>query len=131
MAGESGGVVDRAPGRSTAVGRPVGSRSGPLPTDTEQRLAEFTTLIGPAIANAESRAQLAASRARLVAAADETRRRIERDLHDGVQQRLISANLALRRSPALREGVARRGAGTVRQVSPSATTRRIARYPAP
>jgi signal transduction histidine kinase len=78
----------------------VGSRSGPLPSDTEQWLADFTTLIGTAIANAECRAELAASRARLVAAADETRRRIERDLHDGAQQRLVSANLTLRLAQA-------------------------------
>jgi signal transduction histidine kinase len=53
-----------------------------------------------AIANAESRAALAASRARIVAAADETRRRIERDLHDGIQQRLVSLVLELRAAQA-------------------------------
>ena len=57
--------------------------------DTEARLASFTELVATAIANAESRAELAASRARIVAAADETRRRIERDLHDGTQQQLV------------------------------------------
>ena len=62
----------------------------PLPLDTEERLAEFTELVATAIANAESRAELAASRARIVATADATRRRIERDLHDGAQQRLVS-----------------------------------------
>ncbi len=56
----------------------------------------FTELVAMAVANTESRAQLAASRARVVAAADETRRRIERDLHDGTQQRLISLALELR-----------------------------------
>jgi signal transduction histidine kinase len=61
----------------------------PLPPDTEARLTDFTELLATAIANAESRADLAASRARIVAAADETRRRIERDLHDGAQQRLV------------------------------------------
>ncbi len=60
-----------------------------LPPDTEARLANFTDLVAMAIANTESRAALAASRARIVAAADETRRRIERDLHDGAQQRLV------------------------------------------
>jgi len=64
--------------------------------DTEQRLLAFTELVAMAVANTESRAQLAASRARVVAAADETRRRIERDLHDGTQQRLISLALGLR-----------------------------------
>jgi signal transduction histidine kinase len=68
----------------------------PLPADTEARLASFTELMAMAIANAESRAALAASRARIVAAADETRRRIERDLHDGTQQRLMSLMLELR-----------------------------------
>jgi signal transduction histidine kinase len=61
----------------------------PLPPDTETRLAAFTALVAMAIANAQSRAELTASRARIVAAADETRRRIERDLHDGAQQRLV------------------------------------------
>jgi signal transduction histidine kinase len=63
----------------------------PLPPDTEARLADFTELVATAIANADSRAALAASRARIVAAADESRRRIERDLHDGAQQRLVHA----------------------------------------
>jgi signal transduction histidine kinase len=58
----------------------------PLPPDTERRLGQFSELMATAIANAESRAQLAASRARIVATADATRRRIERDLHDGAQQ---------------------------------------------
>lgn len=68
----------------------------PFPADTESQMAEFTELVATAIANAESRAELAASRARVVAAGDETRRRIERDLHDGAQQRLVSVALRLR-----------------------------------
>jgi signal transduction histidine kinase len=64
--------------------------------DTEQRIVDFTEIVATAIANAESRAELAASRARVVAAADETRRRLERDLHDGAQQRLVSLALRLR-----------------------------------
>jgi signal transduction histidine kinase len=68
----------------------------PLPRDTEARLASFTELVATAIANAESRGELMASRARIVAAADETRRRIERDLHDGIQQRLVTLGLELR-----------------------------------
>ncbi|MEA2590267.1 MAG: hypothetical protein QOD62_98, partial [Actinomycetota bacterium] len=68
----------------------------PLPRDTESRLTGFTELVATAIANAESRAELKASRARIVAAADETRRRLERDLHDGIQQRLVSLQLELR-----------------------------------
>ena len=71
-------------------------RPGPVSDETEARLSEFAELMATAIANAESRAQLTASRARVVAAADETRRRIERDLHDGTQQRLVSLALALR-----------------------------------
>jgi signal transduction histidine kinase len=72
----------------------------PLPRDTESRLTGFTELVATAIANAEGRAALAASRARIVAAADETRRRIERDLHDGIQQRLVSLGLELRAAQA-------------------------------
>ncbi|GGM15248.1 CHASE3 domain-containing protein [Dactylosporangium sucinum] len=60
------------------------------------RAAEFTDLVASAIANSQARADLTASRARLVAATDESRRRIERDLHDGTQQRLIALLLALR-----------------------------------
>jgi signal transduction histidine kinase len=65
-------------------------------TDTEGRLEKFTELLATAIANAESRSELAASRRRIVAASDEARRRIERDLHDGTQQRLVSLGLAAR-----------------------------------
>jgi signal transduction histidine kinase len=72
----------------------------PLPADSEARLGSFTELLATAIANAESRAALAASRARIIAAADETRRRIERDLHDGIQQRLVSLALELRMAQA-------------------------------
>jgi signal transduction histidine kinase len=74
--------------------------AGPHPEGTEERLLAFTELAGMAVANTESRAELAASRARVVAAADETRRRIERDLHDGTQQRLISLALELRAAEA-------------------------------
>jgi PAS domain S-box-containing protein len=63
---------------------------------TEERLAQFTELLGTAIANADSRDQLDASRARVVAAADEARQRMERALHDGVQQRLVALALDLR-----------------------------------
>ena len=66
-----------------------------LPPDTEQRLEKFTELVTTAIANAAARAELVASRARIVAAGDEARRRIERDLHDGTQQRLIALGLDL------------------------------------
>jgi signal transduction histidine kinase len=72
-----------------------------VPAETEARMGQFTELVATAIANAESRAQLAASRARVVAAADDTRRRIERDLHDGAQQRLVSLGLELRAAEAM------------------------------
>ena len=72
------------------------STRGPFPPGTAERMADFTELVGTALGNAESRAEVAASRARIVAAADETRRRIERDLHDGTQQRLVSLGLDLR-----------------------------------
>jgi PAS domain S-box-containing protein len=67
----------------------------PPPADTEQRMAQFAQLLDTATANADSRAELIASRARLVAASDEARRRFERDLHDGIQQRLVSLALEL------------------------------------
>ncbi|MET7397149.1 AAA family ATPase [Dactylosporangium sp. NPDC005572] len=78
----------------------AGSRCERLPPSTGQRLADFTELIATAIANAESRAELTTSRARIVAAADQARRRIERDLHDGAQQRLVSLVLQLRATQA-------------------------------
>jgi signal transduction histidine kinase len=68
----------------------LGSTDGLVPLGSEERLAKFTDLIATAIANAENKSELAASRRRIVAAADEARRRIERDLHDGIQQRLIA-----------------------------------------
>jgi GAF domain-containing protein len=71
-----------------------------LPADTEERLDKFTELVATAVANAESRSELAASRRRIVAASDETRRQIERDLHDGTQQRLVSLGLAVRAAEA-------------------------------
>jgi signal transduction histidine kinase len=68
----------------------------PFPPATEAQIAEFTELVATAVANAEAHAELTASRARIVATADEARRRIERDLHDGAQQRLVSLALRLR-----------------------------------
>jgi PAS domain S-box-containing protein len=67
-----------------------------LPPDTEARLAGFVELVALALASSDAREQLAASRARLVEAGDAARRRIERDLHDGAQQRLVSLALAFR-----------------------------------
>jgi signal transduction histidine kinase len=68
--------------------------------DAEERLVKFTEFVATAIANAEGKSELAASRRRIVAASDEARRRIERDLHDGTQQRLVSLGLAIRAAEA-------------------------------
>jgi GAF domain-containing protein len=78
----------------------VGSGEGPLPPDTEQRMTDFTDLVATAVANAQNRAELLASRARIVAASDEVRRRIERDLHDGAQQGMLALALRLRTASA-------------------------------
>ena len=76
------------------------STGEPLPADTEARLAGFTELVATAIANAEAQAAVRASRVRIVAAADATRRQIERELHAGAQQRLVSLALQLRAAQA-------------------------------
>jgi len=68
-----------------------------FPAGTEERVSSFAELVTAALANVDAREQLAASRARIVEAADAARRRIERDLHDGAQQRLVSLALNLRR----------------------------------
>jgi PAS domain S-box-containing protein len=65
----------------------------PIPIDTEERLARFTQLVATAVSNATARSELIASRARIVVAGDEARRRIERNLHDGTQQRLVAIGL--------------------------------------
>jgi signal transduction histidine kinase len=114
---------DNAPGPAADYIRRLGMRSGvgvpimvdgrvwgaaivgsaqpdPLPSDTESRVADFADLVTTAIANAETHTQLTASRARIVAAGDEARRRFERDLHDGAQQRLVSLGLKLRSAEA-------------------------------
>jgi signal transduction histidine kinase len=72
----------------------------PLPEGTEARLMQFTELLAAAIANAESRAELEESRARVVATADATRRQFERNLHDGAQQQLLSLALEVRAAHA-------------------------------
>jgi signal transduction histidine kinase len=97
-------------GLRTAVGAPitVGGRlwgaaivgstqpGETLPPDTEARVADFTDLVATAIGNAATRLELAASRARSVAEGDDARRKLERDLHDGAQQQLVSLGLQLR-----------------------------------
>ncbi|MFG1929116.1 CHASE3 domain-containing protein [Mycobacterium sp. NPDC048908] len=124
-------------GTYSAVGAPImvsGSMWGamtalspldrPLPDDTETHMVEFTDLVGTAIANVQAHADLVASRARIVTAADETRRRIERDLHDGIQQRLVALALKLRLvepavpagAPELRKNLAALDAGLLEAV---------------
>ena len=106
------GVSARETGVKSAVGTPIvveghlwglvtaASTEWLMPPDTEDRLMKFTELVATAIANAEGKSELAASRRRIVAASDETRRQIERDLHDGTQQRLVSLGLAVRAAEA-------------------------------
>jgi signal transduction histidine kinase len=109
----AGGDFGYAFGLRSAVGVPVSvegrlwgamivftTHDEPLPGGTEERLADFTELAATALANAEAQAAVTASRARIVATADATRRRIERDLHDGAQQRLVSLALQLRTAQA-------------------------------
>ena len=102
------GVAARESGIKSAVGSPIvveghlwgvmtaTSAEGPMPPGTEARLASFTELVATAIANAESSAEIAASRRRIVAASDDARRRIVRDLHDGAQQRLVHTVITLK-----------------------------------
>jgi PAS domain S-box-containing protein len=79
--------------------------------DTEERMAKFAQLLDTAVANADSRDQLTASRARLLTAADDARRRVVRDLHDGAQQRLVHSIITLKRAKhALSGGAGEAGA---------------------
>jgi signal transduction histidine kinase len=112
LADVSGGIL-RDSGSRSAVAAPItvqgrlwgviaaGSVSDrPLPAGTEERLAEFTALLATAIGNAQSRDELDASRRRIVTAADEARRQLERDLHDGAQQQLLTLAIELRNAQA-------------------------------
>jgi signal transduction histidine kinase len=111
--GEISTALTRDAGIHSAVGAPIlvggdiwgvmmapATEAKPLPDDTETRLAAFTELIATAISNTTARTELIESRARIVAAADDARRRIERDLHDGTQQRLVSLALLARAAEA-------------------------------
>jgi signal transduction histidine kinase len=120
----------RAPGYDSGVGAPivvegrlwgvatVGSTATPFPPDTEGRLTDFAELVAMAIANAQARSDLTASRTRIVTAADDARRRLERDLHDGAQQRLVSLALKARMTelglPAGQDAIRTQLAGIVR-----------------
>jgi signal transduction histidine kinase len=86
-------VVD---GRLWGVIAASSKSATPFPADTESQIAEFTELVATAIANTEARNEVAASRARIVAATDEERRRVVRDLHDGAQQRLVHTVITLK-----------------------------------
>jgi signal transduction histidine kinase len=99
----------RESGVRSAVGSPIvvdgelwGSmtavrlREESLPAGAESRIGEFTELVATAISNVQARSELAASRARIVAATDEERRRVVRDLHDGAQQRLVHTVVTLK-----------------------------------
>src|SRR6202022_4802982 len=88
-------VVDQRGGGGAIVGS---SRPEPLANDTEERIGDFADLVATALANAATRTELIASRARIVAAADDARRRRERGLHDGAQQRLVPLGFG-RRAP--------------------------------
>jgi PAS domain S-box-containing protein len=83
-------------GRLWGVAGIASTQADRLAPDIEARIADFTELVATAIANAQTRAELTASRVRIVAAADDARRRFERDLHDGAQQRLVALGLELR-----------------------------------
>jgi signal transduction histidine kinase len=82
-------------GRVWGVLAAASTSEGPLPRGIEQRLCDFAALVAQALANADAYEKLAASRARLVEVGDAERRRLERNLHDGAQQRLVSVALGL------------------------------------
>ncbi len=83
-------------GRTWGVIAASTRREAPFPPNTESRIADLTELVATAVSNAETRADLAASRARLLTAGDEARRRVVRDLHDGAQAHLVHAIIALK-----------------------------------
>jgi K+-sensing histidine kinase KdpD len=87
-------------GRAWGVIAASTKREAPFPENTESGIADFTELVATAVSNAETQAELRASRARVVTAADEMRRQIERNLHDGAQQRAVSLALWARAAQA-------------------------------
>ena len=105
-------VDDRLWGVLSAV-----SRSGPLPPGTESRLARFGELAATAVANADARAALTVSRARIVAAADATRRRIEGQLNETAQERLVSLARQLRAAQAAAPAVGELGQRLERMIT--------------
>ncbi|MFC8178320.1 MULTISPECIES: sensor histidine kinase [Nocardiaceae] len=111
----TGDIVDRLDGRGIAVGLGVpinvdgriwgaivvGSTESSVEPDLQDRLTDFADLLATAVYNSETREELTRSRARVVAAADQARRSIERDLHDGAQQRIVSLGMELRTAQAV------------------------------
>ena len=85
-----------AEGAALGVMIAASPRPEPLPAGTEERIGKFTELVATAIADIQARSDLAASRARIVAAADDERRRVVRDLHDGAQQALVNTVIKLK-----------------------------------
>ena len=83
-------------GRVWGAAFAASTREEPFPEETTARIAGFTELVATAIANAEARTEVAASRARIVAATDDERRRVVRDLHDGAQARLVHTVVTLK-----------------------------------
>jgi PAS domain S-box-containing protein len=110
LEGRTGSLVQtlRSTGIKAAVGAPVfvagdlwgavviSSDDAPFPPEAEFRVGDFADLAAQAIANAHAREELAASRMRIVEASDAERRRLERNLHDGAQQRLVATSLTVR-----------------------------------
>jgi PAS domain S-box-containing protein len=110
LEGKTGALADqlRSTGIKAAVGAPVifggdlwgaviiSSEDAPFPPEAEFRVGDFADLAAQAIANAQAREELAASRVRIVEASDAERRRLERNLHDGAQQRLVATSLTVR-----------------------------------
>ncbi|OZC86223.1 histidine kinase [Rhodococcus sp. 06-418-1B] len=111
----TGDIVDRLQGRGIALGLGVpisvdgriwgaivvGSTESSVEPDLQDRLTDFADLLATAVYNSETREELTRSRARVVAAADQARRSIERDLHDGAQQRIVSLGMELRTAQAV------------------------------
>jgi signal transduction histidine kinase len=102
------GRAARGRGLRSAAGAPISvrgqlwgmvvaayDRRSAAPADLESRLADFTELVATAIGNAQAQTEVTASRARIVAAGDQARRRVERNLHDGAQQRLVTLAVML------------------------------------
>jgi len=129
------GALARKAGMHAAVGCPIvvsgrlwgcvvaaTERNEPLPPDGESRVGQFTDLVATSIANVQARSELAASRARIVAATDDERRRVVRDLHDGAQQRLVHTVVTLKLAQRALEAKEESGLTLVREALSQAET---------